>query len=288
MDRLIVATEADLHGGNPVSVMAPDVVLRDAHGEEYTPNRTKTQVELWKLREEHIEAIAGLADGAPVLVAVNGDLTQGDKFMGTTGFPFIADQVKIAVASLARWYVHPRINLAGVRIILGTEVHNFGGGSSEAIVCDMLKAMYPEVATTVSHHKRIYLKKQGLSIDVAHHGGNTGSRQWLKGNALGHYLRSAMMTDLQYGDRPSRAYVRAHFHEYAHTQINMQWKRQELTSDIFVLPSYCGVHDYTRKVTRSKPVIHIGMVALEFEDSRMTHRPLFEDISVREEEEFDG
>ncbi len=288
MSRLIVALEADLHAGHPVGLVAPGVMLVDPHGHEYTPQRNKTQVEFWNLREEHMDAVADLADGAPVLVLENGDLTQGNKFTSATQYPLLADQIKVAVANISRWYDHPRINLAGVRIIYGTEVHNFDGGSAESLICDLLAAKYPAVPTTASSHKRIYLKQQDQYIDIAHHGGNTGSRKWLKGNTLRYYLRSTMMTDLEYDDHPARAYVRAHFHEYKSTQVRFHWQKQEIVSDIFVLPSYCGVHDHVRKVTRSKPVVHIGQVALEFNNTKMTYYPLYEDISVREEEEFDG
>jgi len=289
VNRIIVVLEADLHAGHKLGLCDPETVLRDENNELYRPAQTKTQEYLWALRNEHIDQVADLADGCPVLICPLGDLTHGTKYPLHLCAQLVADQVMIAVNNEQVWYKHPRINLVGMRIVTGTEAHTLGGGSTEVLVTRQLQQLFPDVNTQVLYHLKLVLEKQnGESIDMAHHGPFPGSRNWLKGSTPAYYLRSAMMDELDDGYDPPRVYARAHYHTYCPATVHVQRGGKDYVSDLIILPSYTGIDDHGRRATRSQYKIDHGMVALEFENGLRATHPFWKELAVRTTEVFDG
>ena len=287
--RLIVALVADTHAGHKLAVQHPELELMDEHGETYTPTLdTEFQKFLNDLYQKHIDDVADLADGCPVLLTHNGDITHGEAFARHLSLVTLHDQIESAYWNLRRWYEHPRIHLAGARILFGTEVHNNGAGTSEAEVCRRLQLAYPDVDTRIAYHSEIaFSRQQGQKLDLAHHGPFPGSRKWLEGNSAGWKLKDAMLKELLDGLTPPRVYARAHYHTYVSVQQRVQAGGVEHVSDLIILPSYSGVDDYVRKVTQSKTKIQNGLVALEFERGFRKAHPLYEETDIRTREELD-
>lgn len=284
--RLIVPLVADIHSGHKLGLQHPELEVMDEHGDNYTPGlATDFQKFLDELYQEHIEAIADLADGCPVLLTHNGDITHGEAFAKHLSLVTLHDQIESAFWNLRRWYEHPRINLAGTRILFGTEVHNNGAGTSEAEVCRRLQLAYPKVDTRIAYHSEITLLKQNEeSIDLAHHGPFPGTHKWLEGNSAGWKLKDAMLRELLDGKVPPRIYGRAHYHTYVSNQQRVQAGGIEHVSDLIILPSYSGIDDYVRKVTKSKTKITNGMVVLEFERGFRKAHPLIVETDIRTKE----
>jgi len=287
--RLIVPLVADIHSGHKLGLQHPDLELMDEHGQMYMPGlSTEFQKFLNELYQQNIEDVADLADGCPVLLTHNGDITQGEAFAKHLSLVTLHEQIESAFWNLRRWYEHPRINLVGTRILFGTEVHNNGAGTSEAEVCRRLQLAYPKVDTRIAYHSVLnFVKQNEERIDLAHHGPFPGTRKWLEGNSAGWYLKDVMLKELLDGKTPPRIYGRAHYHTYVSAQQRVQAGEVEHVSDLIILPSYAGIDDYVRKVTRSKTHIVNGMVALEFERGFREAHKLIKRTDIRTHERLD-
>ena len=286
--RCVAVLLSDTHAGHKLGLCNPNTLLMNEHGDEYSPQLSATQAYLDDLYKQHIDEVADLADGDPVLVFHNGDITQGTRYADHLCATLIVDQVKIAVANLSRWYTHKRINLALMRVVVGTSVHSIEG-TTEQLVAAQLAALYPEHSTNVMYHLQFTLKsQQGQVLDLAHHGPYPGGREWLRGNGARYYLRSAMMAELVDGETPARVYARGHYHTWVRETVRVRRNGQDVTSDLVITPSYSGIDDYVRSATRSTRKIDHGLVALEFEDGLQDIYPLYQQLDVRSSEEWDG
>ena len=286
--RCIAVLLSDTHAGHKLGLCNPSTVLINEHGDNYSPQLSATQQYLDDLYKTHIDAVADLADGDPVLVFHNGDITQGTRYADHLIATLIVDQVKIAVANLSRWYTHKRINLALVRVVVGTSAHSIEG-TTEQLVAAQLAALYPKLSTSVMYHLQFVLKSQrGQVLDLAHHGPFPGSRKWLRGNSARFYLRDAMMAEMIDGLTPARVYARAHYHEWLRETVRVRRNGVDATSDLVITPSYSGIDDYVRRATRSKRKIDHGLVACEFEDGLRDVYPLYQQLDIRSREEWSG
>lgn len=181
MAREILFVLSDTHGGFKYGLMNPDTVLFDENelGEMvgYHPQLTENQRYLWALHQECVEQVRRLAGNDTIIGIVNGDLTHGNKYMSMLVSTRKSDQVTIAEANLIPWYELKK--LQAIRIMIGTEAHNMGEGSTELIVTGHMKQRYPKVDTAASYHG--LLTVNGAVVDAAHHGPYPGSREWLRG-----------------------------------------------------------------------------------------------------------
>lgn len=169
--RCVVVLLADQHAGHKVGLCHPETELMDEHGDPYKVSLTKTQLYLDELYQLHIEKVKTLADGCPVLVFALGDLCHGNDYDTHLCATTQANQVRIAVNNLKRWY-EADIDLALMRIVAGTEAHTFGSASSEVAIHDMLKVAYPNVNISISYHLYFQLKNQRIrakGADVESH-----------------------------------------------------------------------------------------------------------------------
>ena len=280
--RKVKATINDLHAGNKLALMNPDVTLYeegpDGHEKPYHPQPTESQEYLWDLYTGHIAESVRYADGCDLLLLANGDITQGVKHLGHWVSNRISDQVVIAVANLQPWFAYPQ--LKQVRISIGTAAHNFGIGAAEQLVAQILQAQYPAVDIKVVSHG--FLTYGGVTFDYAHHGPGKGLRNWLYGNMARFYLRDLMDRDIKARRVPPRVVERAH----AHVRVHEYLENSDYVSDLFVVPSYCMLDDYAVQVTKSIEGLTHGMLLHEVEDGRHAWQWLTKTIDVRAREEI--
>jgi len=283
--RLIVVLLSDQHAGLKLGLLNPSTSLTDEHNEPYSPGLTTTQRYLWELYQEHIESVADLADGSPVMLLANGDLTQGTKYPTHLSLISIHDQIQAAIWNLKPWYEHKRINLSHARIVVGTGSHGWEG-TAEALIAEGLAGLYPKKDTRALYHALLALTTQkGQVIDCAHHGPFPGGRKWLKGNSASYYLKSAMLEELLDGKIPPVLYARAHYHEFLHVgPVRIRRRGKDVESRLVITPSYSGSDDYVRQATRSKRKIDHGLVAVEFEDGLRKVHPFYQELDIRTKE----
>jgi hypothetical protein len=276
-----VAWFSDSHAGNRFGLMRPGIELLGEDNETlWSPAPTATQRLLWSYYEADVAWIADYAKGDRIILVHNGDLTDGSKYPTEKVSTRQLDQYMIAVDNLLPWLALP--NLAAVRLTLGTAAHNMGEGTAEGVVCEHLKAKYPERNIgTVAHG---LLNVDGRRFDYAHHGPGSGSRQWLRGNILRYYTRSMMLEELLHGNRPPDVVARSHYHDFVHETVRLDGK-EEYVTEAFVLPAYCGMTEHSRQATKSVPRISCGMVACEVVDGRLRDFcPRVRTIDLRREE----
>lgn len=264
--------------------MNPDVKLIDEteKGEPvpYSPTLTAVQKWLWRCHQEDVASVKKLAGKDSIILLHLGDIGHGDKYASQLVSHRKADQVLITVSNFEPWFKLP--NLKAVRIAHGTAAHNFGAATLEIVVAEQLKALHRKDVRTMRHG---LLTVDDVSIDWAHHGPYTGSRNWLKGNVARLYLISLMKDEFKHGNKPPRVVLRGHYHEPVRETKHETDRGVDYTADIFVIPAYCGLTEYSQKVTRSNPFIGCGVVALELLNGELFRVHKFyrsEDLRTRE------
>lgn len=285
--RVIVLALADLHSGNKLGLLSPETVLleEDGHGSlvEYHPTLSKLQEVLWPLFTGDCDKLKDLAGDDEIIVIVQGDLVQGDKHKGlqvSPGRP--SDQNAIAVANLAPILSLP--NVKQVRIASGTAAHDGPGADVPAELLRLLQALYPHITFKLRYHG--VLNINGLRIDYAHHGPHPGTRRRLKGNAARLYLRDLVEREWQDHMRiHARITTRAHQHAYLNIPYVDSINGVEYEFSLFLIPSWCGIDDFIRKVSKSTISQEFGMIAFEIVDGTLIKaHPLLHEIDLRTEE----
>lgn len=278
--RRIVAALADLHSGHKLGLMDPETVLPSDDG-PYTPSTTATQRYLWGLYQEYIGQVVELAAGDDIVLFHNGDLMHGDRYPEQLVSTRKADFVLIAARNLRPWMRVP--NVKALRILLGTAAHNFGEGSAEILVAEMLAGQCPKLDVRAYYHGLVGVG--GVEFDVSHHGPYPGSRKWLEGNSLRYYLRSLMMDELLDGREPPRVVLRAHYHRYLRETVRVEVRDRTYENDIVLLPSFCGLGGYAHQRARSVHKQTHGLVAFEIVGGRLVDiYPFKKTLDVRTKE----
>jgi hypothetical protein len=167
-----------------------------------------------------------------------------------------------------------------MRLSTGTEAHNFGMGAAEMMVVQLLSPRYPEKSIKIVNHGLEDVN--GVTVDFAHHGPQSGSRTWLTGNVARYYLQSAMLDELRRGNIPPMLYSRAHYHRWLTEEVRFGI----YTSRIILTPSYCMLDDHARKSTQSISVITNGLIVVEIIDGKMIGDPipLTKELDIRSRE----
>lgn len=272
--RAIVVVESDSHGGHKLGLLSPDTLLPEEYIEEdgnvqidwYSPRLTKTQERLQEVRKDGIEKVIALADGDPIVVLENGDLTQGNKYPSEQVGYKQSDQEIIAYYNIRPWYELP--NLHSVTFAKGTDSHTFGYGSSEINLCHRLKQEFPKIQSEIAYHWLLDIGD--VTFDLAHHGPGPGLRHWLHGNTARYYLRDLMYTELHAGRIPPHIVLRGHFHTYVKEYLSMNFCGDEYESWLYVLPPLCIPGDYAIKVMKSIYNISVGLLAFEVIDGQIS------------------
>ena len=284
--RVIVLFVADMHAGNKLGLMNPDVILfqQDDYGElvEWKPPLGALQSRLWPWFEEDVQAVADLANGDEIIYIHQGDVVQGSKHHVLQVGNREANQLLIAISNQAPILSLPNVKQA--RFIAGTAAHDGIGASKVVEVVHVLRQQYQAVNFRALYHGVIDI--DGCRIDYAHHGPGAGSRTWLTGNTLLWYLRDLVLKEWTARSRPhARVTTRAHVHTYRHVIHCTSLEGVEHQFDAFLLPSWCGMQDFARKVTRSESVQTFGLLALEIVGGELkgTH-PFIHELDLRMEE----
>lgn len=269
---------SDTHGGhkqgllNPETKLAVEVVKRDAEGNVYSEIEYRpavlnpVQEWLWEVYQDNINKTMELADGDDVMVIHNGDLSQGNKY-NPTELEDVGTQFLVASSNMRPWFNHS--NVKWFKLIWGTASHIYHDGSTPRLVFDALHREYPNVELSQSKHS--LLKFFGITMDIAHHGPGAGGRNWLKGNEARYYTKSLMADSVQYDDvRPPDIVCRSHYHSVVEEYVVEFYKKWGRVRTLFTLtPSYQGLNEFSRQVTRSKPKIVNGHVAYEIINGKL-------------------
>lgn len=281
MHRVILVALSDTHGGNKLGLMPPDVVLhqqgRDGKMIDYSPEPTDSQLFLWEKYQEWILSIKRLAGNDEVVIIHNGDLTHGNKYPVELVSTRMSDQISIACSNLSRLLDFPNVKM--VRLTTGTGAHNFGEGSADFLVGDMLQTFSPENDIETVYHGLLDI--DGYIVDYAHHGPGPGIRDWLRGNVARFYLRDIVYRELRAGKRPPNLILRAH----VHTPVFITEDYDGFEVKLMVTPPMCFLSDHARQFTQSTSAITVGMAAFEIVDGKLmdTYR-FYETVELRTRE----
>jgi hypothetical protein len=287
MQRSILVVLSDPHGGHRHGLLNPQTVLEETDEEgnlikDYHPQMTRIQEYLWEQYTKWVAEIKSIAGTDPLYIAMNGDITCGDKYQQLRVSDRMADQFIIAAANFAPLYdLKPR----AVRIIKGTGAHVFNEGTSEIVVTSLLKAAYPGVDTAVKDHGLFNIA--GVDVDISHHGPPPGSRKWLEGNEARYYLRSAMLDEITAGKTPPRLYYRAHYHQSVEEFLIVKGNGHRYKSSLIITPSLAFIDNHARQTVRSPSRITHGMSVAELIDGELLRTiPLERTIDIRTHEEL--
>jgi len=287
LKRVILAIASDKHGGHKLGLLNPETVLEDEDSKgnlfQWTPELQPFQQYLWERHKSDIDDVKHLAGKDEIVLIDNGDLTAGNKYPHEQVSTRISDQFDIAFYNLLPWLELK--NVKTLRITKGTGAHTFGEGSSEIIVQRRLKERYPKKDIRTIYHG--IANVAGIKVDYTHHGSGTGSRNWLKGNEFRYYMKSLIQDELDFGNTPPDLILRGHYHEYIEEYVVKlaHGKRYKVQGNI--TPSYCGIDDHARQITKSKYLLQHGMVAYEIVNGKILDTyPFFEAIDIRTHEEL--
>ena len=288
MQRAILVVLSDTHGGHRHGLLNPSTVLEETDEEgnmlkDYHPQMTRIQEYLWEQYMKWIDEVRAIAGADPLYIAINGDITCGNKYPQLLVSDRVADQFAIAEANF--WPIYD-LKPSAVRIIKGTGAHVFNQGTSEIMVSMLLKAKYPEVSTVVKDHGLFTV--EGVEVDISHHGPPPGSRKWLEGNEARYYLRSAMLDEITAGNVPPRIYYRAHYHQSVEESLIVKANGNRYKSTLIITPSLAFIDSHTRQTVKSPSRITHGMSVAELIDSELLrHIPLEKTIDIRSKERFE-
>lgn len=276
--RRIIVWMADLHSGHSLGLLSPDAhwEQEDADGEitDYYPRLTSTQEYLFGVYEWARKETFKLAGRDDLIVIHGGDLMQGNRY-GSLVSPLQNVQQIIAFYNLQPWFGYKK--LFSFHLVMGTGAHNYGAGSGEMAVAEVLRARYPKIPIRAYNHGRVKVKcgTGAITLDTAHHGPFPGSRRYLEGNVARLYLRDAMMGDLGLGKEPANIYLRAHYHRKIEERVSFDWQGKSYASWLLETPSFCGLDTFARKTARSPISQTHGLIALEVLNGKMVGDPYF-------------
>lgn len=226
------------------------MLLPDDDRGDYSPTLTPGQRMLWEWYTDALSRVLSLAGRSQVHVIHNGDVCQGTRYGDGLMSNRIADHLRIAAANMAPWMAQSQVK--SLRLVTGTGAHDFGEGTAEETVAQMLGKR-----VSLAYHDLIDAGG-GYLIDVAHHGPHTGIREWTRGNVARLYLMDRLLAD----DPPAHLYARAHRHD----SIRVAVYRNHVMHNLIVTPSWQLPGGYVSQVAQSPSVIRCGLWALELVD----------------------
>ncbi len=267
LKKRYVLAEADTHSGHKLGLCNPLTKVLDADtGTAQLLELGIFQQYLWQERTKYIKNAFDIIRSHPCTYILNGDVTHGNGHTEQLMGSLISYQFTIAHYNLLP--IIERRNVRTIRLMSGTGVHSFGEGTAEITVAERLQADFKRKDIGVLAHGRLEIG--GGIFDVSHHGPSGGSRWWLEGNTARYHLRDRMMRDLSIGLEPAHVYLYAHYHTDIHEVLRIVWNGRVYRSHLVVLPSWCGLGEYARKVTKSTPIIENGLYLFEINDGRVT------------------
>ena len=284
MKRRIVAAYGDTHGAHRLGLLNPAVELLDqdeaGNPRVWTPTPTATQRWLWDWFGKDVASVMELAQGDDVVVIHTGDCTSGRKYPEGLISTRDLDQFAIAVANMAPWLEHD--NVTTIRLVHGTQSHEFSQGTAPDLVAGQLGILHPARSIKATRHGLFVV--DGVRFDCAHHGPTAGIRRWTAGNQLRLYTRSLIQDSRDRGIEPPDVVLRAHYHTYCR-EVIIWTHDQSRQTEAVITPAYCGLSHYTVQATRSAYLTSCGMVAFVIEDGRLVETHAFtRAVDLRTEE----
>lgn len=260
--RVLIPLISDTHSGLENGLISPKTYFwkRDALGNsyKYKPALTETNKHLYNCFIEGLDKTVKLADGDEIVPFFLGDHTNGAKYPIELLTSRYNDQLVAALDTLGIVCKMP--NVKRIVFAFGTGSHSGGQGSTEELLARILGKNYGiEVGFTYHGVATV----ADCDIDYAHHGPGSGIRQWTKGNVARFYLTSEVNDDLQFFRKPSRVYVRGHYHVKVieHRQLGEKWYT------IIVAPPFVMSGDFATQVTHSTDYrVTNGIITLEIVD----------------------
>ncbi len=262
--------------------MNPKVTLYDEkeNGDvvPYSPEPTATQKYLWGLQEHIVNTVKEISKGTEIILFYLGDITHGNHFVSELVSTRQGDQIIIALSNFDPWMELK--NLTTIRFAIGTEVHEFGEGSSTHIVAMALSKEYKNKDIKSINHGLYTIGD--ITIDFSHHGPGASQRIWLEGNTALYYLRDRMMKEIVIGNKPPDLYLRGH----VHVPVNIITAIRQYESRLVICPSMCMMSGFARKITRSSPEITNGAVVFKISKTNGISKPIFitETLDLRTKE----
>ncbi len=269
--REIVIGLSDTHGGSKSGLINPNMLFTEYDiktGDEIfvEPLLTPKNNYLWEQYSKHIGEVYKLIGKDPYHVFHLGDPTEGNKYGGGDLYQDPGNQILVALGNKEP-FLKRKHKPKSMRFIWGTDSHEFGGGSAPILLRDLIKGKYPSIDIKSYAHGKVNVG--GIWIDAAHHGSGAGIREWTRGNVFRLDTRS-ILKDAYNNKKPLPDLVlRAHFHQ------NIQTAQTEFFQDIphtvhgILIPSYQLMNGYVRKITRSRDVTVVGMIAIEIINKRI-------------------
>lgn len=266
MKKLVIFL-SDIHCGSKVALLNPDTVLYEEgpNGEmrEYKPELTESQKYLWDIQQWYLMKLQQLVKKnkyEKIILVLNGDITHGNKHKSLLVSDRISDQILIS-----KQCIDPilDIGVTHLRIVKGTDAHNFGFGAAEFLLCEIFKNERPDIDTEVLTHGSMSI--DGFIIDYAHHSPGAGARMWLRGNVIRNYVRDIMINARMCDRKVPNLVIRSHIHSYCRESVRVG--SQECIA--ITTPSMSLMDDFAVQVTQSKSVIENGLLAFEIKDGKM-------------------
>lgn len=284
-EEFYIALHGDTHGGHKLGLLSPHSMLLDMDGyghlKPWYPARNTLTDQIYEWYSDDILWVRNKIEDKPLVVFHNGDPTQGQKYPREWVSTRAADQVFIAEENMAPWFDIP--SLRAFRFTKGTGSHELGEGSSTLLIARLLQYRFREADIGVSYHYLVNLG--GVMVDVAHHGTSPGIRDWTEANVLRLYTMDLMKRDIKKGHAPPQLVVRSHYHTMAWATVNERMGTEFYRCESVILPGYCGIDDYARKVTGSKSEVHIGLVLVHVKDGLIVEvLPHFRILDMRTKE----
>lgn len=224
----------------------------------WTPSLNALQIQLWDWFRWDLDWVVKLAAGRPIIIKINGDITQGLKYVREWVSVRPSDQIEIICRVLSAPLVMP--GLQQMDFIMGTGSHELDQ-TNPILARRILQAEYPDIPMGLANH---YLTTiNNTTFDLAHHGPIPGSRRWLEGNSLRWYINDLMQRELDLGNTPADWVVRSHYHTMARSASDYRKRTRLYRTEGVLTPGFTGMDGYARQATRSKFEVHVGMCAWE-------------------------
>ena len=195
-----------------------------------------------------------------------GDPTHGNHFNNELVSTRMGDQITIGLSNFDPWMELP--NLTTLRFAIGTEVHEFGEGTSTHLIANSLAKEYKDKDIKAVNHGVYSIGN--VVIDYSHHRSGNSIRVWLAGNTALYYLRDVMFREILANRKPANLYVGGHIHK----KVSVITEIGGYESRLVICPSMCGMSGFARKVTKSGYQITNGAVLFKIHNDELS-KPTF-------------
>jgi hypothetical protein len=288
-ERKILLHISDPHTAHQLGLLNPEskIYKQTPKGLDLVSvNSNEVNEHLWSLWVDKIlPEVVKFSGGDDIIAFITGDIVAGNKHTTEVITQLVSDQLILAKDVFKPLYALD--NLRAVRFASGTPAHTFGNGSSEIMVADKLKDVYPHKDTGVVFHGLAEIRGTGIKIDYAHRGPYTGSRNWLRGNVARLYLQSLMQDEIDAGHEPPDLVLRGHFHTPVEESYTKRCNGHKYRSQIVVAPSMCILDDYARGTTQSTFKVTNGVFCFEIIDGVLgLPHEISETLDLRTKEEL--